>query len=122
MLDADDPQNGIDVVYMRPRRAVRRRCWAGDARRAPPPGRPTPQALHQVLLTLEDSLDGEHPEPCRSCSPTTSPRARSARAGRASEAVYGDLLADRDDPEYHRPGHLAVRAAALVTQPMLERS
>jgi hypothetical protein len=97
----DDPQNGIDVVYVRPRR--------GSGAASAPVMRVelhrfvarSEQALHQVLLTLEDSLDGEHPEPLPQLLADHFAKGAVRHAPAAlSEVVYGELIADRDDPQF----------------------
>jgi hypothetical protein len=98
---ADDPENGIDVVYVRPRRAIgaaegpvmrvelHRLVARNDT------------ALHHVLLTLEDALDGEHPEPVpQLLADHFAKGAVSHTPASLSEAVYGELLADRDEPQF----------------------
>ncbi|MCA1657168.1 MAG: hypothetical protein LC713_05600 [Actinobacteria bacterium] len=96
----DDPERGIDVVYLRPRRAtgaaegpvmrveVHRALARND------------NALHQILLTLEDSLDGEHPEPVPQLLADHYAKGAVRHAPAAiAEIVYADLLDEHDDPE-----------------------
>jgi hypothetical protein len=99
--DADDPEHGIDVVYVRPRRAVG--AADGPVMRVElhRPVARNHEALHQVLLTLEDALDGEHPEPVPQLLADHYAKGAVSHAPAAlSEAVYGELLADRDDPQF----------------------
>lgn len=97
----DDPDRGIDVVYVRPRRAVgaadgpvmRVELHRAVARNE--------AALHQVLLTLEDALDGEHPEPVPQLLADHFAKGAVRHAPEAlSEAVFGDLIDMRDDPAF----------------------
>jgi hypothetical protein len=102
-LDAaeDDPEHGIDVVYLRPRRALgaadgpvmRVELHRVVARNE--------QALHRVLLTLEDALDGEHLEPVPQLVADHFAKGAVSHAPAAiTEAAYCALLDDRDDPEF----------------------
>ena len=97
----DDPERGIDVVYMRPRRAVGAAegpVMRVELHRAIAHNE---TALHRVLLTLEDSLDGEHLEPVPQLLADHYAKGAVSHAPAAvAEAAYGALLDDRDDPEF----------------------
>jgi hypothetical protein len=99
---ADDPERGIDVVYFRPRRAIG--AAEGPVMRVElhRPVARNEKALHQILLTLEDSLDGEHPEPVPQLLADHYAKGAIAHAPAAViEAAYGQMLAERpDDHEY----------------------
>ena len=97
----DDPVHGIDVVYLRPRRAAG--AADGPVMRVElhRPLARNEDALHQILLTLEDSLDGEHPEPLPQLLADHYAKGAVRHAPAAlAEAVYGELLDTRDDPEF----------------------
>jgi hypothetical protein len=97
----EDPEHGIDVVYVRPRRAVG--AADGPVMRVElhRPLARNEDALHQILLTLQDSLDGEHPEPVPQLLADHYAKGAVRHAPAAvTEAVYGDLLDSRDDPEF----------------------
>lgn len=97
----EDPEHGIDVVYVRPRRAAG--AADGPVMRVElhRPYARNEDALHQILLTLEDSLDGEHPEPVpRLLADHYAKGAVRHAPAAVAEAVYGELLDSRDDPEF----------------------
>lgn len=97
----DDPEHGIDVVYVRPRRGVG--AADGPVMRVElhRPLARNDDALHQILLTLEDALDGEHAEPVPQLLADHYARSAVRHAPAAlTEAVYGELLDSRDDPEF----------------------
>ena len=90
----EDPDAGIDIVYFRPRRAVG--CAEGPVMRVElhRPVARTPEALHRVLLTLEDALDGEHIEPLPQLLADHYAKGAVRHAPAAlADAVMGDLLA-----------------------------
>jgi hypothetical protein len=98
---ADDPERGIDVVYVRPRRATG--AAEGPVMRVElhRPVARSERALHQILLTLEDSLDGEHPEPVPQLLADHYAKGAIRHAPAAvMEATYGELFQERGDPEF----------------------